>query len=176
MYIQHHFPHLEFCWAISVPPFHQHVLIKYPEETTRVSVIHQNRILGRFQMIGRWETFRNYRCVSWEWNSCRWLLLTSFWIHKYLPQSTAFIYVFLRNHSQTLRGTLPPTVASARTWDYEVQSENLGNPQLDELWWRNNKEIIKDHHNQKSNTSYKSGTSQKYLYGFVKVLGIGQKR
>lgn len=71
------------------------------------------------------------------------------------PKSTAFIYAFLLfdvnnilNPSQTLWGALLPTAMSAPTWDYEAQSENLANPQLEELHWRNNKEIIKDHFNQ----------------------------
>lgn len=51
---------------------------------------------------------------------------------------------------QTLQRALLPTATSAPTWDYEAQSENLDNPQLEELHWRNNKEITKDHLNKRA--------------------------
>ncbi len=122
-------------------------------------------------MIRRWEAFPYDRRMSWGWKHCREphavkVVLNIQWIKWYLPKSTAFICALLLfnvsnilNPSQTLQGALLPTVTSARTWDYEVQSENLCNPQLEELHWRNNKEIIKRSLQQKSNTSYKSGTS-----------------
>lgn len=45
---------------------------------------------------------------------------------------TVFSVSNILNPSQTLQGALLPTVTSARTSDYEVQSENLCNPQLEE--------------------------------------------
>lgn len=40
---------------------------------------------------------------------------------------------------QTLWGVLVPTALSDHAWDYEVQSENQPNPQLEELNKKNNR-------------------------------------
>ncbi len=105
-----------------------------------------------------WETFSYVRHVSWRWKHCRepHAIIDTQHVKWYLPKSTAFSQTFLLfdvsnilNPSQTLQGALLPTVTSARTWDYEVQSKNLANPQLEELHWQNNKEIIKDHFNKR---------------------------
>lgn len=86
------------------------------------------------------------------------------------------------NPSQTIQGALVPTATSAQIWDYEVQSENLGNPQLVELHWRNNKEIIKDHFNKRVTQVRKVELVRVFVaYGFViqefgnKVLIIDHK-
>lgn len=71
------------------------------------------------------------------------------------------------------KGALLPTVTSARTWDYEVQSENFGNPQLEEFHRRNNKKITKDHFNKRVRFRYtrfpklEKWSQSTYLYGFA---------